>query len=166
MSESYHVLDPLRETDRDIAPLRPGPIMARGRRRILRRRMAAMAVAIAGVTATATLVEFDLPSSRQQVVVATASQTEGQPLPRPDVNQQLIEGQSYEYQLYGHCGIDWIKLSGSWWRAATPINESGAPSLIRGTIVLQSDGTLWFRGEGNFDILFRPVSDEPEARCA
>ncbi|MBV8945954.1 MAG: hypothetical protein JOZ95_11080 [Solirubrobacterales bacterium] len=47
------------------------------------------------------------------------------------------------YQLYTHCGIDWAKINGTFWRAQHPMSDgSGNPPAGWGNPL--QDGTLVF----------------------
>lgn len=37
-------------------------------------------------------------------------------------------GETYDYTLYTHCGIEWTPIDGVWWQASAPLNDgSGNP---------------------------------------
>jgi hypothetical protein len=49
------------------------------------------------------------------------------------------------YELYTHCGIDWAKINGRFWRAKHPLSDgSGNPPAGWGNP--SQDGTLTFIG--------------------
>ena len=35
-------------------------------------------------------------------------------------------GESYEYTLYTHCGIEWTRIDGVWWEATSPLSDGNA----------------------------------------
>jgi hypothetical protein len=35
-------------------------------------------------------------------------------------------GETYEYTLYTHCGIEWTRIDGVWWRAPLPLSDGNA----------------------------------------
>jgi len=35
-------------------------------------------------------------------------------------------GETYDYTLYTHCGIEWTRIDGVWWRATTPLSDGNA----------------------------------------
>ncbi len=34
--------------------------------------------------------------------------------------------ETYEYTLYTHCGIEWTRIDGVWWRATMPLSDGNA----------------------------------------
>jgi hypothetical protein len=51
------------------------------------------------------------------------------------------------YQLYTHCGIEWAKINGTFWRAKQPLSDgSGHPPAGWGNPY--QNGTLVFTGAG------------------
>lgn len=61
-------------------------------------------------------------------------------------------GEEYDYALTTHCGIEWARVDGSWWRTE-PLNDGNANPPIgwenpveRGTLSIESVDTARFTG--------------------
>jgi hypothetical protein len=55
-------------------------------------------------------------------------------------------GRAESYRLYTHCGIEWAKIEGTFWRAARPLFDgNGNPPAGWGNPF--QDGRLTFRGQ-------------------
>lgn len=65
---------------------------------------------------------------------------------------QLQVGEEYDYTLMTHCGIEWARIGGSWWRT-DPLNDGNAnppggwanPSQV-GRIRMESADSIVFTG--------------------
>lgn len=43
----------------------------------------------------------------------------------PPYGAGLEVGESYDYVLYTHCGVEWARIDGVWWRT-TPLDDGNA----------------------------------------
>jgi hypothetical protein len=77
-------------------------------------------------------------------------------------------GQSYPYELYTHCGIEFEGFSGRWWQAETPLSDGhgnppagwGDPKQA-GTMTLVAPDEAVFRAEGLPELRFHLSEVEP-----
>ncbi len=163
------LLAPLRSIRADVAAIPVSPLISIGRRRLVRRRVARLSGAVAFMAATVFTVAGVAGSDGHLVtrVSPAAAPAQGTVLPQPDPDAPIILGATYRYRLYGHCGVDWIKLGGRYWRAETPLSEAVVPTHIFGTMFVTPGGrSAVFRDGAGTEILFVPVQGEPDWGCA
>lgn len=81
-------------------------------------------------------------------------------------------GGTYGYTLYTHCGIEWTRIDGVWWRASTPLNDGNGnpPSgwgnpYDEGVMDIANGATAVYRGGPNGHVEFErtDVVDAPFA---
>lgn len=82
-------------------------------------------------------------------------------------------GETYEYVLYTHCGVEWTRIDGAWWRT-TPLDDGDASApdgwgdpYEAGALELLDGETATFRGGPGPDLVFeRTEALEPPSLCA
>lgn len=82
-------------------------------------------------------------------------------LDAPPYGPGVTVGQTYPYRLYTHCGIEWARVDGVWWRAAEPASDgqgnppdgSGNP-FDDGELVIVDHATAVYRGSGPGEVVF------------
>jgi hypothetical protein len=70
-------------------------------------------------------------------------------------------GQTYDYVMYTHCGIEWTRIDGVWWRTADPLNDGNAnpPSgwgnpYDDGELHIVDEDTAVYRGGPDAEVEF------------
>lgn len=79
---------------------------------------------------------------------------------------------TYDYDLYVHCGVEWARIDGDWWRTA-PLNDGNANPpegwgnpFHDGELVLTDDDSATFTGpDGPIEFTRTDRSDSPNADC-
>ena len=163
------LLAPLRDAGPDVRALPSYPLIATGRRRLARRRVARLTGSMA-LAATAAFTLAGVAGHERgpaTLISPAAAPANGTVLPHPDPDDPIIAGATYRYRLYGHCGIDWVYLGGRWWRAETPLRDDAVPEFLPGTMWVGRDaGVAVFTDDAGTEIRFVPVNGEPEWGCA
>lgn len=93
-----------------------------------------------------------------------------------DINNEPPYGQgvgvreSYDYVLYTHCGIEWARIDGVWWRTiplhdgnANPPSGWGNP-YDAGVLLVHDDTTAVYSGGPDVEVEFERT-DIVEAPC-
>lgn len=78
-------------------------------------------------------------------------------------------GETYDYTLYTHCGIEWTRIDGVWWQTPTPLSDGNAnpPSgwanpYDKGQMDIVDDSTAIYRGgPGEVEFERTDVTDAP-----
>jgi hypothetical protein len=77
------------------------------------------------------------------------------------------------YQLYTHCGIEWTKIDGTFWRAEHPLSDgSGNPPagwdnpFQNGTLVLVTPTSARFNSPAGRVTFERTSRRQPPAICS
>jgi hypothetical protein len=82
-------------------------------------------------------------------------------------------GRSWSYELYTHCGIEWAKINGTFWRAKHPLSDgSGNPPpgwgnpYQMGTLALPGRTTARFTSTVGSVIFVRTSHGGPPFVCS
>jgi len=91
-------------------------------------------------------------------------------LPRPDETADVIVGRRYKFAIYTHCGVKFIGLDGSVWKASPALGDGNVPAgwngLQRGVIEILSNDRALFTDRSGHEVLFLRRSRHPGAGCA
>lgn len=77
-------------------------------------------------------------------------------------------GDSVEFYLYTHCGVESLRLGGRWWHAVEPLYGNNGPGdspegwgdpYEKGRLVLESEERVTFEAEGT-KVAFVPAADD------
>jgi hypothetical protein len=82
--------------------------------------------------------------------------------------QGIVIGDTYRYALYDHCGVEWARIDGGWWRTE-PLNDGGgnpppgwANPYDHGTLrITNSDTADYTNGLGETIVFTRTDITEP-----
>lgn len=92
-------------------------------------------------------------------------------LPRPDPTQQVEAGRTYRFGVSTHCGVQFITLAGTTWKASKPMVENGTapagwdPGVQRGRLHVVSANTAVFRDSQGHEVTFQRLPHLRTARC-
>lgn len=83
-------------------------------------------------------------------------------------------GETYDYTLYTHCGIEWARIDGVWWQAPTPLDGGNANPppgwgnpYDDGELEIVDETRAIYRGGAGEDVEFeRTDLIEPPFSCA
>ena len=77
------------------------------------------------------------------------------------------------YDLYTHCGIDWTRINGTWWKAETPrSDEDGNPPpgwdnpVQRGMLTFRDRSTAVFTSPAGSVVFHRTGRTRPPYICS
>lgn len=78
----------------------------------------------------------------------------------PPYGSGLEVGESYDYVLYTHCGIEWARIDGVWWRTA-PLDDGNANPPTgwgnpydAGELLVVDDTTAVYSGGSDVEVEF------------
>lgn len=88
--------------------------------------------------------------------------------PALDADARAEPGVAYRHRLYTHCGVEYLRFDGRWWRADPPLRDPvpagfGNPEQ-EGTVTLGSPDRLSFRGPLRQRVDFVPAASAPRVR--
>ncbi|WP_157440327.1 hypothetical protein [Actinokineospora inagensis] len=79
--------------------------------------------------------------------------------------KQPVVGETYDYELYTHCGIEFTNFGGRWWRAVNPVPPapySGAQNTTSGRMTLvEADLARFTWAAGSADFTPHPGLPRP-----
>jgi len=81
-------------------------------------------------------------------------------------------GETYDYVLYTHCGIEWTRIDGLWWRTTVRGDDGNPPSgwgnpYDAGRLVIVDQDSATYSGGPGDDITFERTSlAEAPFHCA
>lgn len=79
----------------------------------------------------------------------------------PPYGPGIEEGESYDYVLYTHCGIEWAPIDGVWWRTDPLGVAVGSPPdgwanpHDAGTLAVESDDRATYTSDTGITVEFR-----------
>lgn len=83
------------------------------------------------------------------------------------------QARSIPYQLYTHCGIEWARINGTFWRAQHQLSDNnGSPPagwgnpFQEGTLTFMNAKTAWFTSAAGTVIFNRTNRGGPPFICA
>ena len=83
-------------------------------------------------------------------------------------------GQSYDYSLYTHCGIEWAQIDGAWWQTPAPLDDGNANPppgwgnpFDTGVLEIVDETTAVYRGGPDSEVEFSrtEVAESPLSDC-
>ncbi len=144
-----------RRMEHDRAVLSGNQVPGQERRTVVNR-LAPVLIALATLLSVAACTDDEAVGSGE--VVDGPSQAAIDDEPPYGVGARV--GETYEYTLYTHCGIEWTRIDGVWWRASTPLSDGNAnpPSgwgnpYDEGEMEIVDESTATFQG-GPTDVEF------------
>lgn len=95
-------------------------------------------------------------------------------LPPPPVGPGAEVGREYPFQLHTHCGIEWARIDGVWWKTTPKLHDgSGNPPRDEewgnpfddGTVSLLDHDTAEYVSASGNRVRFARTTESPEGLC-
>lgn len=92
---------------------------------------------------------------------------------KPPYGSGIVVGDTYDYLLFTHCGVEWTRIDGAWWRA-TPLGDAAGnpPSgwgnpYDAGQLHVVDDTSAVYSGGPGVDVEFKRTDRvEMPVNCA
>lgn len=90
---------------------------------------------------------------------------------QPPYGPGVQVGESYDYDLYTHCGIEWARIDGVWWQTA-PLDDGNANPpdgwgnpYDAGRLVVDTETTATYTSEAGTAVEFERTDVEVAPAC-